>query len=150
MCSTDFLLLRNDSHSQTVRIALVGKYTKLGDSYISVIKALKHAALSCRHRLSLDCIEAEDLEEERHKSNPTQYHEAWKTLCSANGVIVPGGFGPRGIEGKILAANHARERKIPYLGKQHCHGSMCRITCTCHHVKFCSSEVLHANFQQKI
>ena len=110
-------LYRNDSHSQQVKIALVGKYTKLEDSYISVIKALKHAALSCRLRLKLDCIGAEKLEEECHKSNPIEYHEAWKTVCAANGIIVPGGFGNRGIDGKILAANYARERKIPYLGK---------------------------------
>ena len=121
------LLYRNDSHSQEVRIALVGKYTKLEDSYISVIKALKHAALSCRLRLKLDCIGAEKLEEECQKSNPVEYHEAWKAVCTANGIIVPGGFGNRGIEGKILAANYARERKIPYLGK----ACLCACVCTC-------------------
>ena len=123
-------LYRNDSHSQEVKIALVGKYTKLEDSYISVIKALKHAALSCRLRLKLDCIGAENLEEECHRSNPIEYHEAWKKVCAANGIIVPGGFGNRGIEGKILAANHARERKIPYLGEcvRVC---VCVYTCAC-------------------
>ena len=120
------LLHRNDSHSQEVKIALVGKYTKLEDSYISVIKALKHAALSCRLRLKLDCIGAENLEEECHKSNPIEYHEAWKTVCAADGIIVPGGFGNRGIEGKILAANYARERKVPYLGEVEC---MCVCVC---------------------
>ena len=110
---------RNDSHSQEVKIALVGKYTQLEDSYISVIKALKHAALTCRLRLHLVCVGAEDLEEECHTSNPIQYHESWKLVCSANGIIVPGGFGNRGIEGKILAAKYARERNIPYLGKLH-------------------------------
>ena len=103
-----------------MKIALVGKYTKLEDSYISVIKALKHAALSCRLRLKLDCIGAENLEEECRKSNPIEYHEAWKTVSAANGIIVPGGFGTRGIEGKILAANSARERKVPYLGEFEC------------------------------
>jgi CTP synthase len=103
-----------------VKIALVGKYTKLEDSYISVIKALKHAALSCRLRLKLDCIGAENLEEECLKSTPVKYHEAWKTVCAADGIIVPGGFGNRGIEGKILAAKHARERNVPYLGKCVC------------------------------
>lgn len=117
---------RNDSHSQEVKIALVGKYTKLEDSYISVIKALKHASLSCRLRLKLDYISAENLEEECQKSNPIKYHDAWKTVCAANGIIVPGGFGNRGIEGKILAANYARKRNIPYLGE-----AVCVSVCVC-------------------
>ena len=102
-----------------MRIALVGKYTQLEDAYISVIKSLQHAALACRLRLKLDCIGAEHLEEESLKSTPIDFHEAWKTVCSANGIIVPGGFGTRGIEGKILAAKYARERNIPYLGELH-------------------------------
>ena len=108
---------RNDKHSQEVKIALVGKYTQLEDAYISVIKSLKHAALSCRLNLKLDCISAEDLEEDCHQTDPIRYHESWKVVCAANGIIVPGGFGVRGIEGKILAAKYARERKIPYLGE---------------------------------
>lgn len=111
------LALRNDSHRHEVKIALVGKYTQLEDSYISVIKALKHAALTCRLHLKLDCVGAEDLEEDCHKSNPVRYHDSWKEVCRADGIIVPGGFGNRGIEGKISAAKYARERNIPYLGE---------------------------------
>lgn len=96
---------------------LVGKYTKLEDSYISVIKALKHAALLCRHRLSLSRVEADDLEEDILKTDPSRYFEAWKSVSGASGIIVPGGFGTRGTEGKIAAAKYARERKIPYLGQ---------------------------------
>ena len=105
-----------DSQSEEVEIVLVGKYTKLKDSYISVIKALKHAAVLCRRKLQLTYVEASDLEEEERVTNPTRFHEAWRVLSQADGVLVPGGFGIRGIEGMISAANHARERKIPYLG----------------------------------
>jgi CTP synthase len=107
---------RHDTHQQEVKIALVGKYTKLEDSYISVIKALQHAALACRHRLQLIKVESDDLESECFARDPIRYHDAWKSVCSANGILVPGGFGQRGTEGKIQAVKYARERKIPYLG----------------------------------
>lgn len=96
---------------------LVGKYTKLEDAYTSVIKALKHAALLCRHRLVLTCVEADDLEDDTLQKTPSKYFEAWKCLSQAQGVIVPGGFGTRGTEGKIAAAKYARERELPYLGE---------------------------------
>lgn len=107
---------RYDGHQEEVRIVLVGKYTKFQDSYISVIKALRHAALSCRRKLDLKYIEAEYLEKEMELKDPVGYHKAWSCVCDAKGILVPGGFGIRGIEGKILAARYARERKIPYLG----------------------------------
>lgn len=107
---------RHDSHQQQVKIALVGKYTKMEDAYISVIKALRHAALTCRYRLNLIKVESNDLEIECYNKDPIKYHEAWKSVCSADGILVPGGFGPRGIEGKIEAVRYARERKIPFLG----------------------------------
>ncbi|KAJ3380051.1 CTP synthase ura7 [Lobulomyces angularis] len=100
----------------TVEIALVGKYTGLQDSYISVVKSLEHASLSCNRKLKLNWVEAGDLELETQALDPLKYHDAWKKVCSANGILVPGGFGERGIEGKILAAKYARENKIPYLG----------------------------------
>lgn len=100
----------------TVSIALVGKYTHLHDSYISVVKSLEHAALSCNRKIEIQWIEATDLEQEMLSSNPLTYHESWKKLCSANGILVPGGFGTRGSEGKIQAVKWARENKIPYLG----------------------------------
>lgn len=111
---------RYDSYNTTskkVSIALVGKYTKLSDSYHSVIKALKHAALSCRHALDLQCVEADYLEAEMKVKDPSAYHTSWTTVCKANGILVPGGFGSRGTEGKILAANYARIKGVPYLGK---------------------------------
>lgn len=106
-----------NSASKKVTIALVGKYTKLSDSYISVIKALKHAALSCCHALQLQCVEADSLEEAMQKENPSMYHKAWTDVCGAQGILVPGGFGSRGTEGMILAASYARDHKIPYLGE---------------------------------
>ncbi|KAF8926071.1 CTP synthase [Dissophora ornata] len=100
----------------TVTIVLVGKYTNLQDSYASVVKALEHASLNCRKKLIMKWVEASDLEPETRIANPVKYHEAWQDLCSAQGILVPGGFGNRGVEGKIAAAKWAREQKVPYLG----------------------------------
>lgn len=65
----------------------------------------------------LQYVEADDLEEEAKCNRPVKYHEAWQKLCSANGVIVTGGFGVRGIEGKVLACEWARKEKVPFLGQ---------------------------------
>jgi len=116
---------RHDHMMREVVIALVGKYCRLEDAYTSVIKALKHAAIACDHKLVLKCIESEELEEAKKTEDPVKYHEAWQQLCSANGVIVPGGFGVRGVEGKILAAKWCREQKKPYLGI--CLGLQCAV-----------------------
>ncbi|XP_064628974.1 CTP synthase 1-like [Lineus longissimus] len=116
---------RYDRMLKEVTIALVGKYTKLEDAYASVIKALKHAALACNHRLNLKCIEAADLEVTTQKEDPVRYHEAWQQLCSSNGILVPGGFGSRGTEGKIMAINHARKNGKPFLGV--CLGLQCAV-----------------------
>ena len=86
-----------------VRIALVGKYVQLHDAYLSVAEALKHAAIHHGAELSIDWVDAED----RHLE---------EKLERVDGVLVPGGFGGRGIEGKIQAARFARERGTPYLG----------------------------------
>ena len=99
-----------------VEIALVGKYTKLEDAYASVIKALNHASLALNYRLRLTYIAASDLENSTKMSNPVQFHEAWKTLCQCQGVLIPGGFGQRGIEGKVAAAQWARTTNKPLLG----------------------------------
>ncbi len=99
-----------------MEIVLVGKYTSLHDSYMSVIKSLEHAALRCHRKLVLKWVEAGDLEPNAEKDNPVRYHEAWQSLCSAKGILVPGGFGQRGTEGMISAAKWAREKKVPYLG----------------------------------
>ncbi len=100
---------RLDELTEDVHIAMVGKYTGLSDAYLSVIKSLQHAALAVGRRLTIDWIEASDLLDSNNS-------DAWGVLRKANGVLVPGGFGIRGIEGKILAAQHARENNVPYLG----------------------------------
>ncbi len=97
---------------QTVRIGIVGKYFSSGkfilaDSYISVIEAVRHAAARWRVRPQIEWLESEQFERGK---------DALKKLEEYNGIIVPGGFGSRGIEGKLAAIRHARERKIPYLG----------------------------------
>ncbi len=89
-----------------VKIALVGKYVELQDAYMSVREALKHAALSLGVDVEIGWVHASDLEKDK----------GWDIVQSADGIIVPGGFGSRGIEGKIMAARYARERKVPYLG----------------------------------
>ncbi|XP_057517490.1 uncharacterized protein LOC130798492 isoform X1 [Amaranthus tricolor] len=99
-----------------VRIAMVGKYTGLSDSYLSVLKALLHASVACHRKLILDWVPASDLEDSTKEENLESYKSAWNLLKGADGILVPGGFGDRGVEGKILAAKYARENKIPYLG----------------------------------
>jgi CTP synthase len=89
-----------------VRIALVGKYVGLHDAYLSVHEALLHAAASHGLRLVVDWIDSERLDEQ----------EVAVRLGNADGIVVPGGFGERGVEGKIAAARYAREQKVPYLG----------------------------------
>ncbi|KAJ3598545.1 hypothetical protein NHX12_002054 [Muraenolepis orangiensis] len=107
---------RSDRLLEPVSIALVGKYTKLSDSYASVIKALEHSALAINHKLEVKYIDSADLEADTLDKEPVKYHDAWQKLCSADGVLVPGGFGVRGTEGKIHAIKWAREKKKPFLG----------------------------------
>ncbi|RXH98639.1 hypothetical protein DVH24_010964 [Malus domestica] len=99
-----------------VRIAMVGKYTGLSDAYLSVLKALLHASVACRRKLVVDWVAAGDLEDVTAEEAPEAYKAAWDLLKGADGVLVPGGFGDRGVQGKILAAKYARENKVPYLG----------------------------------
>ena len=96
-----------------VVIAMVGKYTGLSDAYLSVIKALQHAAMAANRKLRIDWLEASDLEQ---GSAEDVHSDAWARLRAADGVLVPGGFGHRGVEGKILAANYARTNGVPYFG----------------------------------
>ncbi|XP_062255110.1 CTP synthase 1b [Platichthys flesus] len=107
---------RSDRLLEHVSIALVGKYTKLSDSYTSVIKALEHSALAINHKLEVKYIDSADLETTTLQDEPVKYHEAWQRLCSSHGVLVPGGFGVRGTEGKILAISWARKQNKPFLG----------------------------------
>ncbi len=100
-------IVDNFNHPQgRVRVAIVGKYTNLRESYESLKEALTHGALANRVQLELDYIDSEVLEEE----------EPEQVLRGADAVLVPGGFGERGIEGKINAVRYVRERKIPFFG----------------------------------
>ena len=105
-----------DNLNEVVQIAMVGKYTGLSDSYLSVIKALQHSSFEVNRKLQINWIEAENLDEKIKQENPEKYKEAWDNLKISDGILVPGGFGIRGIEGKIKAAEYARVNKIPYLG----------------------------------
>ncbi len=92
--------------SKTTKIALVGKYVELQDAYISVVEALKHAGYAFDADINIDWINAEHVTKENVQ----------ELLQDADGILVPGGFGDRGIEGKILATQYAREQKVPFLG----------------------------------
>ncbi|XP_016560318.2 CTP synthase isoform X1 [Capsicum annuum] len=105
-----------DRLHEPVRVAMVGKYTGLSDSYLSVLKALLHSSVACRRKLFVDWVPASDLEDETAIENPENYRTAWNLLKGADAILVPGGFGDRGVEGKILAAKYARENRIPFLG----------------------------------
>ena len=100
-----------DSSSAVVSIALVGKYTDLHDSYLSVISSLRHACIGTKQRLRLVMIESSALEQ-----RAAGHEKAWGKLHAADGILVPGGIGVRGMEGKIAAIRHARTAKVPFLG----------------------------------
>ncbi|KAF7835866.1 CTP synthase [Senna tora] len=101
---------------EPVKIAMVGKYTGLSDAYLSVLKALLHASVAYNRKLIVEWVPAEDLEEVTAKEAPDAHKAAWDLLKGANAILVPGGFGDRGVQGKILAAKYARENNVPYLG----------------------------------
>jgi CTP synthase len=93
--------------SDTVKIALVGKYVALQDAYLSVSEALRHSGFHHDCRIEIDWVDSESLDSDA---------AALERLGGADGILIPGGFGGRGIEGKIRAARVAREQRIPYLG----------------------------------
>uniref|UniRef100_A0A182VAF2 CTP synthase n=1 Tax=Anopheles merus TaxID=30066 RepID=A0A182VAF2_ANOME len=99
-----------------VNIALVGKYTRLQDSYASVMKSLLHASIAAGYKLNLTFIDSSNLERETKIENTSLYYDAWHDLTNSHGIIVPGGFGSRGLEGKIRACQWARENGKPMLG----------------------------------
>jgi len=103
-----------DEFVDTVRVAIVGKYTGLQDSYLSVFKALKHSSIEAKRRLEVLWIDSSHLVDDG--VDPAVRDEAWKSLREADGVVVPGGFGSRGIEGMIAAISHCRRTKTPFLG----------------------------------
>jgi CTP synthase len=96
-----------------VRIAVVGKYVEMPDAYISVTEALRHAAVHCGVELTIQWVNSEQLDEDAGE------------LEGVDGIVVPGGFGHRGIEGKILASRYARRHLVPYLGL--CLGMQCAV-----------------------
>ncbi|KRF99181.1 uncharacterized protein Dwil_GK17769, isoform B [Drosophila willistoni] len=110
------LARRTETVRRDVNIAIVGKYTKFTDSYASVVKALQHAALASNRKLNLVFIESCQLEVTTLQKEPSKYHKEWQKLCESDGILVPGGFGSRGMEGKIRACQWARENRKPLLG----------------------------------
>jgi CTP synthase len=100
------ITMRAEQADRQVRIALVGKYVKLADAYLSVVEALRHAGVHHGAKVEVDWIDSETVAD-------ADVHER---LAQADGILIPGGFGGRGWEGKIRAAQIAREDQIPYLG----------------------------------
>jgi len=104
-----------------VPIAIVGKYTDLEDAYLSVMEAIKSAAVYNGRKADIVWIDSEKLEAELSGVYPPEgtrpdSKETWDALKKCKGIVIPGGFGIRGVEGKIAAARYARTKKIPYLG----------------------------------
>ncbi|MEW6189168.1 MAG: CTP synthase [Actinomycetota bacterium] len=109
------LIERIQNIHEKVKIALVGKYVQLPDAYLSVVEALRHAGFYHEREIDLQWVDAETLSPE----------EVERRLSQIDGILVPGGFGVRGIEGKIRAVAFARENKIPFLGI--CLGLQCAV-----------------------
>ncbi|MHB8645901.1 MAG: CTP synthase [Thermomicrobiales bacterium] len=116
------LVERNRQPRQTVRVALVGKYVGLKDSYISIAEALQHAALAQDLAVEIDWVNSEELEE----------HDPEPFFRNVSGIVVAPGFGPRGTEGKVVAARYARERNIPFFGI--CYGMQMAVAETARHL----------------
>ena len=113
-------MVENRRHPERmVRIALSGKYVELSDAYISVVESLNHAGFHHRTKIGLVKIDAENLEDMDEKTFIEQF-------SGVSGIVVPGGFGLRGIEGKIRTITYAREMKIPFLGL--CLGMQCAVS----------------------
>jgi len=106
------ITLKNET-SRVFKIALVAKYPKLSDAYLSLLESIKIAAVDSGVFVESYFVDAEFLEA---GSNPSKYEKEWAKLKEADGIIIPGGFGSRGMEGKVLASKFAREHKIPFLG----------------------------------
>ncbi|MEC4986804.1 MAG: CTP synthase [Oscillatoria sp. PMC 1068.18] len=98
-----------------VEVAIVGKYVRLTDAYLSVVEALRHAAIAVGSNVNIRWVSAEDIERDG----------AEKHLQDVSGIVVPGGFGVRGVEGKVIAVEYARSQKMPFLGL--CLGMQCSI-----------------------
>ncbi len=110
------------SPTHSIEIAIVGKYVRLGDAYLSVVEALRHAAIAMGGELHLRWVNSENLENE-----PVERY-----LEGVNGLVVPGGFGIRGVDGKIAAVEYARTHQIPFLGL--CLGMQCAVVEWARHI----------------
>jgi CTP synthase len=106
MTEWEAMVRRAEQANENVRIALVGKYIRVADAYLSVVEALRHAGFHHGAKVEVFWVDSETLDEE----------ESRQLLEDADGILIPGGFGVRGIEGKINAARMARERAVPFLG----------------------------------
>lgn len=115
MSSWETMVSRLNNPETEVKIALVGKYVQLQDAYMSVTEALRHAGIVNNCRIELDWIQADGLEKS----------DVECLLGRADGILVPGGFDQRGVEGKIAAANYARTHRIPFFGL--CLGMQCAV-----------------------
>jgi CTP synthase len=107
LCEWAEITRRASATSESVRVALVGKYVALQDAYLSVSEALRHAGFHHDCRIDIDWVDSESLVSEA---------AAYERLGGADAILIPGGFGGRGIEGKIRAVKVAREERVPYLG----------------------------------
>jgi CTP synthase len=107
------MVARISAAKPAVRIAVVGKYVEMPDAYISVTESLRHAAVHCGVELTIQWVNSEQLDAGADE------------LEGVDGIVVPGGFGHRGIEGKILASRFARQHRVPYLGL--CLGMQCAV-----------------------
>lgn len=110
------LVYKIKNPKKTIRIAIAGKYTKLSDAYISVVESLKHAGYKNDAQIEIKWINSEDC---------LEYEKAKEALSDVDGLVVPGGFGIRGIEGKLNVIRYARENNLPFLGL--CLGMQCAV-----------------------
>ncbi len=110
------LVYKIKNPQKTIKVAIAGKYTKLSDAYISVVESLKHAGYSYDAQIDIKWINSEDC---------IDYEKAKEALADVDGLVVPGGFGIRGIEGKLNVIRYARENNLPFLGL--CLGMQCAV-----------------------
>ena len=105
--------LLESPEEEAIILAMVGKYTGLSDSYHSITKSITHSSIAIKRQVKTIWIDSELLEDD---ADPQQMQQAWATLRSAHCILVPGGFGARGVEGMIRCCQYARENSIPFLG----------------------------------
>ena len=125
MDSWEQMVYKINNPKKKVKIAVVGKYVELPDAYISVTEALHHAGIANESEVKIKWVNAEELEK---AVNP----DLDEIFAGCKGILVPGGFGDRGVEGKIMAIQYARENKIPFLGL--CLGMQCAVIEFARHV----------------